>query len=268
MAKQKIKVEGKDIAIETVNGLDNVSLTDIAKSFDSRPDELIRSWIRNRNTVEFIEAWEILYNKDFKPGQLDGIKQQTGLNRFRPSVSQFIKMTGAIGIYSKAGRYGGSYAHKDIAYHFCMWLSGPFALLVIREFDRLKADEAQKIGEGGDTNRYLSKINYFIHTEAVRDNLPLMLQRTKKEGIYHASEADLLNEVVFGMTAKEWRIANPDKDGNMRDHATADQLHVLANLEALNAEFLDMGLMKDERRQRLFRAAEKHLSIIESRKNR
>ena len=194
------------------------------------------------------------------------LKFGAGSNRFRPSIGEWIEKTNAIGLETTPGRYGGTFAHKDLAFHFGMWLDPIFHLYVVKEFDRLKSEEAKRLNKPWNLRRELSKLNYAIHTEAVRESLPIMIQRTKKESGYFASEADLLNEIVFGMTAKQWRTANPKLKGNIRDHATADQLHILANLEVLNAKLLELAFNPEERRIQLREAAEKHASILADKK--
>jgi KilA-N domain len=250
MANRIIQVEGSDInIILNTKADDYFSLTDIAKRFNQdAPADLIASWMRNKDTIEFLGVWEKLYNANFNLVQLEEVKKEAGFNRFIISPTKWISITNAIGLVTKTGRYGGgTFAHKDIALAFCYWISPPFQLYIIKEFQRLKEKEAQEEKDVLEWNikRTLSKVNYKIHSDAVKNHLiPLKIQDTKFESLYYASEADLLNVALFGMTAKEWRDANPVLKGNMRDNATTEQLLVLANLENLNAEFIKMGLKK------------------------
>lgn len=270
MSKQKIKVEGTEITIYDNNGKDYISLTDIARQVDERTDIVTSNWLRNAGTLDFLAEWEMLYNPDgFKIDEFDGLRRQAGRVGFVMTAKKWIETTGARGITSKPGRGGGTYGHTDIAFEFCSAVSARFKLRLIREFQDLKQQQVSELGHTWDTNRYLSKMNHHIHTDAIRQNtVPLLSQGRKEEGIYHASEVDLLNEVVFEQRAKEWKAANPDKKKNMREYADEDKLHVLANLEALNSEFLYMGLTRDERAQRLTEAKERHLSIIEAFKSK
>lgn len=230
----KLTVEGTEIRVERVSGGDYVSLTDIARRSDERTDLVLQTWLRNMSTVEYLGLWGQLYNPDFNPYGFAGIKNQTGSNSFYLSANQWIRETNAIGIVSKQGRYGGTFAHKDIAIQFCYWLSPTFQLYLIREFQRL--NEERQLAMEWDMRRLIAKTNYHIHTEAVRQNLvPVINWNTQGEGFYFASEADVLNVAVFGMTAAQFRQANPTQKGNLRDHASHEQPIVLANLEAINA---------------------------------
>jgi hypothetical protein len=249
-----ITVEGTDIRFYYENEADFISLTDIAKKFSDRTDQIISNWLRTRSTIDFLGAWETLHNADFNPLNFEGIRNQTGSPTFVLTTTDWVVSTNAIGIRAKAGRYGGTYAHRDIAYEFLSYLSPTFKLFVIKEFQRLKGIENDKNKEleTWNLNRRLSKVNYLIHTDAVKSHLiPAKVQDTKFEGLYYASEADLLNVALFGLTAKEWREQNPTLKGNMRDYASTEQLLVLANLENLNAEFIKMNLDKLDRLQRL-----------------
>ncbi len=249
--KKTIVVQEKEITLVQMNETDYVSLTDMAQSFGG--DDLVANWMRNRNTIEFLGVWEQVYNPNFNSVGFDGIKMQAGLNTFRPSPKKWVEETNAIGIFSKTGRYNsGVFAHEDIALEFGTWLSPTFKIYLIKEFRRLKAEESDIKGLNWDLRRNLSKINYHIHTDAVKSFLiPPRLQNTKMEGSVYASEADLLNLALFGMTARDWKLSNPDAKGNMRDNATAEQLLVLANLENLNAEFIKQKLDSTARLQRL-----------------
>ena len=208
-------------------------------------DFFISDWLRNRNTLEYLGIWERLYNPGFNYGEFATIRNQSGLNSFKISVKEYVEKTHAIGIQAKAGRYGGTYAHKDIAFEFGMWISPKFKLLLIKEFERLKAEEQKQIG--WNAKRELSKINYRIHTDAIKNNLvPKELTKNQINFVY-AEEADVLNMALFGMTAKEWRTKNPNLDGNIRDYATMNELICLANLENLNSVFINEGLKQSER---------------------
>lgn len=234
MANNKtLQVLSNDVKVQVVEEHDFICLTDIAKSKNpDHPDDLIRNWLRNRNTLELLGIWEQLHNPNFNPVEFDGIKKQAGLNSFTLTPKQWIEATRAIGLNSKAGRYGGTYAHKDIAFEFASWVSVEFKLYLIKEFQRLKEKEHEQLG--WDVKRQLTKINYRIHTDAIKENLiPVELTKQQISAVY-ASEADLLNMALFGQTAKQWREQNPDKAGNMRDYANVAQLVCLANLETLS----------------------------------
>ena len=266
MAKQKtLSVQGIEIRYYQQKEEDFISLTDIGKKFNSRADQLISNWLRTRATVNFLGALESLHNPSFNSLNFEGIKNHTGEPTFVLSVSDWVSQTGAVGIRAKAGRYGGTYAHMDIAFEFLSYLSPTFKLYVFKEFQRLKLIEAeeQKKTLKWDLKRTLAKVNYIFHTDAVKEYLvPARIYNTKKEGVYYASEADLLNVALFGMTAKEWRLANPDKKGNMRDYASAEQLLVLANLENLNAEFIKQGMSQNDRLVRLNEIAIHQMSLL------
>ncbi|HMO79198.1 MAG TPA: KilA-N domain-containing protein [Pyrinomonadaceae bacterium] len=259
----RITVLNNEIRLQFLNKEDYISLTDIARFKDSeRTDDLIRNWLRNRNTIEFVGIWEKINNPGFNPVEFDGIKMQAGLNSFTLTPKQWIKKTGAIGIISKTGRYGGTYAHKDIAFEFASWVSVEFKLYLIKEFQRLKATEQRQLD--WDIKRNLTKINYRIHTDAIKENLiPPELSGTQVNRIY-ASEADILNMALFGKTAAEWRRENPKKRGNIRDEANVSQLVCLSNLENFNALFLNEGLPPGERLQRLNQIAIHQMKILTS----
>lgn len=243
-----ITVQGTTVKIQRVNQHDYICLTDIAKSKNSaRPDDLIRNWLRNRNTLELLGLWEKLHNKHFNPVEFDGIRNHSGLNSFTLTPGQWCEKTQAIGLNSKAGRYGGTYAHSDIAFEFASWISVEFKLYFIKEFQRLKDDENERLSLSWNLNRTLSKINYQIHTDAIKENLIPAEISAKQASHTYASEADLLNVALFGITAKQWRDTNPDADGNIRDHASIEQLLILANIEAMNAELIHMQLPSKER---------------------
>jgi hypothetical protein len=247
--KATIEVQGVPIAILTERNQDFISLTDMLKAKDG--DFFISDWLRNRNTVEFLSIWESVNNPGFNYGGCATIKSQVGLNSYKLSVKDWVTQTKAIGLRASAGRYGGTYAHKDIAFEFGMWISPAFKIYLIKEFQRLKEDESQRLSLAWNLNRELSKINYRIHTDAIKEHLVPPEVTPAQAAITYANEADLLNVAIFGLTAKEWRQANPALDGNMRDHATIEQLLVLANMESLNAEFIHMGLSQGERLMKL-----------------
>ncbi len=252
MAKNtKVVVQGSRIGI-LLRGGDNdfISLTDMAKKFGD--DVLIYQWMRNRNTVEFLGIWERIHNLAFKGVEFETFKKQAGMNSFSLTPRKWIDATGAIGLISKAGRYGGgTYAHKDIAFEFGSWLSAEFKLYLIKEFQRLKIEENQRLVLGWDMKRMLAKVNYKIHTDAIKEHIiPPQISKQKVNVIY-ASEADVLNVALFGITAKEWRDKNTDKEGNVRDSAKVEQLVVLSNLESMNAELIRLGVSQGERLKKL-----------------
>ena len=223
-------------------------------------DFFVSDWLRNRNTIEFLGIWEEIHNPNFNYGEFAIIKSQAGLNNYKISVKEWVKKTNAIGIISKTGRYGGTYAHKDIAFEFGMWISPKFKLLLIKEFERLKKEEQKQLG--WNVKRELSKINYKIHTDAIKKNLiPKQLTKEQINFIY-AEEADVLNMALFGMTAKEWKIKNKDLDGNIRDNANINELICLANLENLNSVFINDGLKQSERILRLNKIAISQMQIL------
>ncbi len=263
--KTTIDVQGTEITVLSSNAEDFICLTDIARYRNTgRPDDLIRNWLRSRNTVEFLGIWEQLHNPSFNPVEFDGIRMQTGLNSFSLTPKQWIERTGAIGITSKSGRYGGTYAHRDIAFEFASWISVEFKLYLIKEFQRLKEDETHRLSEGKewDLNRTLSKLNYRIHTAAVQSHIIPATVTARQAAIAYANEADVLNVALFGQTAKQWRDVNPQLDGNMRDHATIEQLLVMANLEGINAELIRMGLSQSDRLKQLNTSAISQLKIL------
>jgi len=262
MKKNKtIEVLSTEVKIKTIEQNDFICLTDIAKSKNAEhPDDLIRNWLRNRNTLELLGIWERLHNPDFNPVEFDGIRKQAGLNSFTLTPKKWITSTQAIGLSSKAGRYGGTYAHKDIAFEFASWVSVEFKLYLIKEFQRLKEAEYKQLG--WDVKRQLTKINYRIHTDAVKENLiPPELTQPQTSFVY-ASEADLLNMALFGKTAKQWRDENPDKEGNIRDYANVSQLVCLANLETLNAHFIQQELAQAERLRLLNNSAIQQMRLL------
>lgn len=258
--KKNISVRGHEIGLLGIRGQeDYISLTDIARQFnEDSPSTLIVNWFRNKDTIEFLGVWEKLHNPDFNLIEFDKIRNEAGTNRFILATSRWIAETRAIGIQSKSGRYGGTFAHRDIALGFCYWLSPPFQLYLVKEFQRLKEQEARERQDTLEWNvhRLLTKINYSVHTDAIKEKLiPPRLAQNRTSGLVYAGEADILNLALFGVTAREWRAQNPNAKGNIRDHATTEQLLVLANLEAINAELIHQGLSQDERVVRLNEAA-------------
>jgi len=258
---KKIRAEDTEISFYSQKQADYVCITDIARyKHSDRTDDLIRNWLRNRNTIEFLGIWEQLNNPDFKPVEFDGFKKQAGLNSFTLTPKQWIEKTNAIGLISKAGRYGGTYAHKDIAFEFASWISIKFKLYLIKEFQRLKDEEQKQLG--WDIKRNLTKINYRIHTDAIKGNLiPLQVTKGQINNIY-ASEADVLNVALFGKTAKQWRDKNPDQKGNIRDYANVSQLICLSNLENLNALFINEGISQSERLTKLNKIAIQQMRLL------
>jgi hypothetical protein len=243
-----IEVQGASVAVISRDHQDFICLTDIAKFKNpEHSDDVVRNWLRSRSTVEFLGVWERLNNPDFKPVEFDGIRIQTGLNSFVLTPKQWIEKTGAIGITSSAGRYGGTYAHKDIAFEFASWVSVEFKLYLIKEFQRLKDDESDRLKLGWNLQRTLAKINYRIHTDAIKETLiPPAITKAQANLVY-ANEADLLNVALFGQTAAQWRAAHPEAEGNIRDNAPLEQLVVLTNLESLNSVLIRQGLPQSDR---------------------
>ena len=257
---QKVNVKDTEITVVQVNNEDYFCLTDMLKAKDG--DFFITDWLRNRNTLEYIGIWEQVYNPDFNYGEFAIIKSQSGLNSFKISVKEFVERTNAISLQAKAGRYGGTYAHKDIAFEFAMWISPEFKIYIVKEFQRLKDEEQKQLG--WSAKRELAKINYRIHTDAIKQNLiPPELTPAQKSFVY-ADEADMLNVAMFGITAKQWREANPDLKGNIRDYATINQLICLSNMENLNAVFINDGLSQRERLEKLNRIAIQQMKVLEN----
>ena len=244
-----------------VNEQDYISLTDIARYKSDDPTAVIGNWMRNRNTIEYLGVWETLYNPGFKPLEFDGFRKEAGLNAFTLSPQKWINTTGAIGIVSRSGRYGGTFAHKDIAFKFASWISVEFELYLVKEFQRLKEQEQAQIG--WNAKRELSKINYRIHTDAIKQNLiPQEITPAQASRIY-ANEADVLNMALFGMTALEWRDKHPDLKGNIRDYASINELICLSNMESLNAVFIQDSIPQRERLIRLNRIAIQQMQVLE-----
>ena len=264
MAKKKnalITVQGTDIAILSHQRGDYISLTDMTKHFDGG-GALIEQWLKNKDTVLFLGVWEQINNPSFNSLEFEGIRNEAGRNSFFLSAKKWIDATAAQGLIASAGRYGGTYAHKDIAFEFGSWLSPEFKLYLITEFQRLKEDENQRLSLAWNLNRTLSKLNYRIHTDAIKAHLIPPEVTPAQAAITYATEADLLNVALFGQTAKQWRDANPKLEGNMRDHATIEQLLVLANIEGMNAEFIHMALPQGDRLKRLNQIAIRQMQVL------
>ena len=256
----KFTVKDTEITVVKIKDEDYLCLTDMLKAKDG--DFFITDWLRNRNTLEYIGIWEKVYNPSFNYGEFAIIKSQAGLNSFKISVKEFVEKTNAISIQAKAGRYGGTYAHKDIAFEFAMWISPEFKIYIVKEFQRLKEEEQNLLG--WSAKRELAKINYRIHTDAIKQNLiPPELSPAQKTLVY-ADEADMLNVAMFGMTAKQWREANQDLKGNIRDYATINQLICLSNMENLNAVFINDGLPQTERLEKLNKIAIQQMKVLEN----
>ena len=256
----KVTVKDTEITVVKIKDEDYLCLTDMLKAKDG--DFFITDWLRNRNTLEYIGIWEKVYNPNFNYGEFAIIKSQAGLNSFKISVKEFVEKTNAISIQAKAGRYGGTYAHKDIAFEFAMWISPEFKIYIVKEFQRLKEEEQKLLG--WSAKRELAKINYRIHTDAIKQNLiPQELTPAQKSFVY-ADEADMLNVAMFGMTAKQWREANQDLKGNIRDYATINQLICLSNMENLNAVFINDGLPQTERLEKLNKIAIQQMKVLEN----
>ena len=256
----KITVQNTDISVVKYNEEDYISLTDMARS--QLQEHIIFRWLSLKSTIEYLGEWEMLYNPDFNCTEFGTIKNAAGSNNFVLSVKTWIERTGAIGIRSKAGRYGGTYAHRDIAYHFGMWISPKFQLLLVKEYQRLKTEEQRLLG--WSAKRELSKINYRIHTDAIKQNLIPSEVTPVQANIIYANEADVLNVAMFGMTAKQWREANPEQKGNIRDYATINELICLSNMENLNAVFIEQNMTQRERLVKLNQIAIHQMSILES----
>jgi hypothetical protein len=263
--KNTIEVQGTAITVLNQAGDEYISLTDIAKHKEpDRSDHVIQNWMRNRNTIEFLGIWERLHNVNFKPLEFEGFKNRAGLNSFVLTPRQWIDTTNATGLVSKSGRYGGTYAHKDIAFEFATWISVEFKLYLIKEFQRLKEDENCRLSLAWNLNRTLSKLNYHIHTDAIKAHLIPTAVTPSQAAVIYAHEADVLNVALFGQTAKQWRDTNADLGGNMRDYATIEQLLVLANIEGMNAELIHMGLSQGDRLKRLNAIAIRQMQVLTS----
>ena len=257
----KLNVDGTEIQVLQIEEDDYISLTDMVRKIDNG-SALIEKWLRNKNTIEFLGIWEEMYNEDFDTNAYDEIMQEAGLNRFIMSVKQWITRTNAKGIVAKAGRYGGTYAYKDIAFEFASWVSPQFKLYLIKEFERLKKEEQALLG--WSAKRELAKINYRIHTDAIKTNLIPTELTAQQTSVIYASEADVLNMALFGMTAKQWRENHPDKKGNIRDYASVTELICLSNMENINAVLIEDGLSQKERLIKLNKIAIHQMSILET----
>ena len=260
----KIKVENTEITVSNVNGEDYICITDMLKAKDG--DFFVTDWLRNRNTMEFLGVWERVYNPNFNYGEFATIRNQSGLNSFKISVKEFVARTGAISLQAKAGRYGGTYAHKDIAFEFAMWISPEFKVYVVREFQRLKEEEQKQLA--WSAKRELSKINYRIHTDAIKSNLIPAEVTREQAAMKYAEEADVLNVAMFGMTAKQWRDANPELKGNIRDYATINELICLSNMENINAVLINDGMPQGERLVKLNQIAIQQMQVLEDNESR
>ena len=255
----KIVVQDTEITVIQVNSNDFICLTDMIKAKDG--DFFVTDWLRNRNTLEYIGIWEKVYNPNFNYGEFAIIRNQAGLNSFKISVKDFVSRTNAVGLQAKAGRYGGTYAHKDIAFEFAMWISPAFKEYLVQDYKRLKEEEQKQLG--WSVKRELAKINYHIHTDAIKENLvPEEIDRYHASLIY-ANEADVLNVALFGVTAKEWRDANPNLKGNIRDYANINQLICLSNMENLNAVFIKKGMPQRDRLIELNKIAIQQMKVLE-----
>ena len=259
----KITIENMDISIIKVNDNDYISLTDMLRAKDG--DFFFSNWLRNRNTIEFLGIWERVFNPNFNYAEFDIIKSQAGLHSYRLSAKEWMSKTNAIGIISKTGRYGGTYAHKDIAFEFAMWISPEFKVYLIKEFQRLKEEEQKQLG--WSAKRELSKINYHIHTDAIKQNLIPQELSSQQTSIIYASEADVLNIALFGMTAKQWRETNPDLKGNIRDYASINQLICLSNMENINAVLINDNVQQNERLIKLNQIAIQQMKVLEKVEN-
>lgn len=256
----KITVKNIEVNVIKVNDEDYICLTDMLSAKDG--DFFITDWLRNRNTLEYIGIWEKVYNPDFNYGEFAIIRNQSGLNSFKISVKEFVARTNAISVQAKSGRYGGTYAHKDIAFEFAMWISPEFKIYIVKEFQRLKTEEQRLLG--WSAKRELSKINYRIHTDAIKQNLIPAEVTPAQASMIYANEADVLNVAIFGMTAKQWREAHPDLKGNIRDYTSVNELICLSNMENLNAVFIEQGMTQSERLVKLNQIAIHQMSVLES----
>jgi hypothetical protein len=254
--KNSINVKGTEISIFSNNENEYISLTDIARFKDAaNTDSIIQNWLRNRNTLELLGFWETIYNPNFKPLEFEGFRKQAGLNSFVLTPKKWIETTNAIGITSKSGRYGGTFAHKDIAFEFASWISIEFKLYIIKEFQRLKEDENNRLKLEWNFQRILTKVNYKIHTDAIKEIIVPKLVGKKEMNLEYANEADLLNMALFSKTAQQWRDENPNAKGNIRDDASIEQLVVLSNMESINAILIHQGLIQSERLVQLNKVA-------------
>ena len=261
--KETIHANGFDISLFTEDLKNSyISLTDIAKYRSDEPNDVIKNWLRNKDTIAFLGLWESLHNPDFNPIEFDGFRNEAGSNAFTMSPTKWIEGVNAKGIISKAGRYGGTFAYSDIAMEFASWISPEFKLYIIKDFQRLKDDENSRLSLNWNLNRELTKLNYKIHTDAIKENLIIPELTTAQKSFVYANEADVLNVALFGKTAKEWRDENPDKKGNIRDYSDINYLLVLANLESYNAILIEQNIPQAKRLEMLRSTAEKQLKTI------
>jgi len=260
----KILVKETEVTVLRINNEDFICITDMIKAKDG--SFFVTDWLRNRNTLEYLGIWEQVYNPGFNYGEFATIRNNSGLNSFKISVKEFVARTNAIGLQSKAGRYGGTYAHKDIAFEFAMWISPEFKIYIVREFQRLKEQEQQLLG--WSAKRELSKINYHIHTDAIKQNLIPEELTLQQISMVYASEADVLNVALFGITAKQWRDENPDLKGNIRDYASINELICLSNMENINAVLINEGISQKERLMKLNKIAIQQMKILQDIQNR
>jgi len=262
--KDTIHAKGVEIAIYTEDFQNEfISLTDIARYKSDEPFSVINNWMRGKDTIEFLGLWEQLHNSAFKPIEFDRFRKEAGYNSFALSPQKWIKNTNAIGMVSKSGRYGGTFAHSDIAFEFASWISAEFKLYIIKDYKRLKSDESSRLSLSWNLNREISKLNYRIHTDAIKENLIPPELTPYQISMTYAIEADVLNVALFGRTAKQWREENPDKKGNIRDYATLNQLIVLANMESYNAILIDQGNAQSDRLKLLNKLAIRQLEAIQ-----
>lgn len=262
----KVDVKGILISVKKANQSDYISLTDIAKYKSDSPNDVIKNWMRNKDTIEFLGLWEKINNPNFKLVEFDGFRNEAGTNAFTMSPKKWIEETNAMGLTSTSGRYGGTFAHKDIAFEFASWVSAEFKLYLIKEFQRLIDEENSRKNIEWTVSRTLAKINYRIHTDSIKENLIPKNLTSQQQSYTYANEADLLNMALFSMTAKEWREKNPDKDGNIRDYASLEQLLILANLENLNSEYIKAGIEQKERLINLNKVAIDQMKILTNQK--
>lgn len=261
--KAKINAKGMQISVVSDGSYDDyISLTDIAKYKSEDPAATIQNWMRSRDVIEFLGLWETLRNPDFKPLEFEGFKARAGSNAFTLSPKRWLEATAAIGMYSKSGRNGGTFAHRDIAFEFASWISAEFKLYIITDYQRLKTDENSRLSLNWNMNREISKINYRIHTDAIKKHLIVPELPKQYQSFTYATEADVLNVAMFGMTAKQWREANPNVDGNIRDYETLQQLIILSNLESLNAEMIKQGIDRNNRLVALNRIAKEQMTSL------
>jgi len=261
----KMTVRGTEVTIISIDEKDYISLTDMVRNIQNGLS-LIEKWLRNKNTIEFLGIWEEMYNSDFNSLEFEGIKNEAGLNRFILSVKQWTEKTNSKGLIAKAGRYGGTYAHKDIAFEFASWVSPQFKLYLLKEFQRLKEDEQKQIG--WSAKRELSKINYHIHTDAIKQNLIPIELTSIQTSIVYATEAEVLNMALFGKTAKQWREVNPQLKGNIRDYASINELICLSNMENINAIFINEKIPQNERLIKLNQIAIQQMKVLQDIENR